>query len=463
MRTAATSFGQVHFGTAALKDRRRTRCLVRIADCIYRHPGGTLPAKLHQPKDYKAMDRLMNRPETTHKAVLEPHRQHTLERMRQSNGVVLVLHDTTELDYSGLLSISDLAPIGGGLNRGFLCHNSLAFDPQRHEVLGLANQILHRRRHVGRKEKVRAKRERLDRESRLWINGVAAVGLPADGCLWVHVADRGADTFEFLGRPWAVTEGFVMRSKVSRVIHRGHHDPCGPKDYLHSYARSLPLQGRRQVVIGARPGQPERTADVAVAFAPVLLCPPHVRRGLYEKRPLPLWVVRVAEVNPPKGVKPLEWILLTNRPVETVEQAWERAGWYECRWIIEEYHKAQKTGCAIEELQFTTSQALEPMIALLSVVAVTLLNLREASRRPDAKERPATSLVDARYVRVLSAWRYKKIRLELSIHDFFYALARLGGHQNRKSDHRPGWLVLWRGWMALQHMVDGAEALKSCG
>ena len=103
------------------------------------------------------------------------------------------------------------------------------------------------------------------------------------------------------------------------------------------------------------------------------------------------------------------------------------------------------------------------MIALLSVVAVTLLNLREASRRPDAKERPATSLVDARYVRVLSAWRYKKIRLELSIHDFFYALARLGGHQNRKSDHRPGWLVLWRGWMALQHMVDGAEALKSCG
>jgi hypothetical protein len=72
-------------------------------------------------------------------------------------------------------------------------------------------------------------------------------------------------------------------------------------------------------------------------------------------------------------------------------------------------------------------------------------------------------LVDARYVAVLSAWRYRKVRLDLSIHDFFYAVARLGGHQNRKRDHRPGWLVLWRGWMALQHMVDGAEALKSCG
>ncbi len=460
--TTVASFGERHFGTALLGHKRRTQCLVRIATQIYRHPGGTLPAKLHQPKDYKAMDRLMNRPETTHQAVLEPHRQHTLDQMRRHHDAVLILHDTTELDYSGLRSITDLGPIGGGLNRGYLCHNSLAFDPQRHEVIGLANQILHCRRHVGRKEKVKSKRERLDRESRLWIDGVAAVGTPAEGCLWVHVADRGADTFEFLGRAWGPNEVFVMRSKVNRVIRRGH-DPSGAKDYLHDYARSLPLQGRREVVVSARPGQPERKAIVAVAFAAVLLWPPHVRRGIYEKRPLPLWVVRVAEVNPPKGVKPLEWILLTNLKVGTLEDAWERAGWYECRWVIEEYHKGQKTGCAIEEMQFTTSAALQPMIALLSVVAVTLLNLREASRRPDAKERPATTLVDARYVAVLSGWRYKKVRPDLSIHDFFYALARLGGHQNRKRDHRPGWLVLWRGWMALQHMVDGADALKSCG
>jgi hypothetical protein len=460
--TAVASFGERHFGAALLGHQRRTQCLVRIANQMYRHPGGTLPTKLHEPKDYKAMVRLMNRPETTHAAVLEPHRQHTRARMQQHQGVVLILHDTTELDYSGLQSIRDLGPIGGGLNRGYLCHNSLAFDPQQHEVLGLANQILHRRRHVGRKEPVRAKRERRDRESRLWVDGVAAVGAPPAEGLWVHVADRGADTFEFLGRPWGPHEAFVMRSKVNRVIRRGH-DPHGAQDYLHTYLRTLPLQGQREVLVSARPGQPERKAIVAVAFAAVLLWPPHVRRGLYEKRPLPLWAVRVAEVNPPKGVKPLEWILLTNCKVATLEDAWERVDWYEKRWVIEEYHKAQKTGCAIEDLQFTTSAALTPMIALLSVVAVTLLNLREASRRPDAQTRPATDWVDARYVAVLSAWRYKKVRPDLSIHDFFYAVARLGGHQNRKRDHRPGWLVLWRGWMALQHMVDGAEALKSCG
>jgi Transposase DNA-binding len=462
METTDASFGEVHFGAAALGDQRRTKCLVRIADRIYRHPGGTLPTKLYDPKDYKAMDRLVNRTEVTHHAVLETHCHFTLEQMRQAKSVVLVLHDTTELDYSGLRSITDLGPIGGGLNRGFLCHNSLAFDPTRHEVLGLANQILHRRRHVGRKEKVRAKRERTDRESRLWMDGLDAVGPAPDDCRWVHVADRGADTFEFLAG--AAQQAFVVRSQTNRGIHKGHQ-PEDPEDYLHSYARTLPLQGSRPVVVSARLGQSQRKATVGVAFAPVLLQPPHVRRGLYENRPLRLWVVRVSELEPPQGVKPLEWILLTNCAIGSEEDAWERVHWYECRWVIEEYHKAQKTGCAIEDLQFTTSQALEPMIALLSVVAVKLLNLREASRQPDAKTRPASELVDPKYVAVLSAWRYKKVRMELSVHDFFYALARLGGHQNRKCDKRPGWLVLWRGWMALQHMLDGAEAiaLYNCG
>jgi hypothetical protein len=456
--TTTLSFGATHFGSAPLGHKKRTACLVKIADLIYRHPGGTLPHKLQAPKHYKAMDRLVNRPEVTHAAVLEPHRALTRERMAAVDGPVLVLHDTTELDYSGLKSVTDLGSIGNGGCRGYLCHNSLAFDPDRQEVLGLANQILHRRTRVGRKERVRAKRQRASRESRLWLQGVDGVGTTPPGRLWVHVADRGADTFEFLANLVAGDHAFVVRSCTNRKIRQGH-DASEPTGYLHTYARTLPMHGSREVIVSARPGRAERRATVRVAWAPVLLQPPHVRRGDYVKRPLPLWVVIVREVDPPAGVKPLEWILLTNVPVTNLEQAWQRVSWYEGRWVIEEYHKGQKTGCAIEEMQFTTSQALQPMIALLSVVAVGLLQLRQASRRADAQERPATDVVDATYVAVLSRWRYKDQRMNLSVHDFFYALARLGGHQNRKGDHRPGWLVLWRGWMALQHMVDGAEAV----
>lgn len=452
-----TNFGECHFGNAPLGHKSRTAALVKIANLIHRHPGDTLPKKLHSPKDYKSMDRLVNRPEVTHAAVLHSHRELTLAKMRALQRPVLIVHDTTELDYSGLHSMADLGPIGNGGGRGLLCHNSLAIDPKDKTVIGLVNQRLHQRVAVGKKEGVKAKRQRLSRESRLWTQAALEIEPAPAGSLWVDVADRGADLFEFLAQEVAHHRHFVVRSCSSRAIDVGHNAGAGEKQLLHSYARSLPLRGRERIQVSAREKRPERQATVGVAWAAVQVLPPHVRRGDYEKRPLSLWVVRVAEVNPPAGVPPVEWILLTDVPVKNVAEAWERVRWYSCRWVIEEYHKGQKTGCAMEKLQFTSRQALEPMIALLSVVAVTLLNLRDASRRPDAKERRATELIDARYVEVLSMWRHNEVRENWSVHDFYYALARLGGHQNRKNDKAPGWLILWRAWMDLQHMVSGAS------
>jgi hypothetical protein len=187
---------------------------------------------------------------------------------------------------------------------------------------------------------------------------------------------------------------------------------------------------------------------------------PQQPRGEIRGVPLTTWVVRVAEVDAPAGVEPLEWILLTNVPVNNAADANQRIDWYQIRWIIEEYHKALKTGCQIEDMQFTTEDRLQPAIALISVVGVSLLQLRDASRRPDAGSRPATSLFPVLLVRVLSLWRYGKQRTDLTVHEFCHALARVGGHPNRKSDHRPGWLVLWRGWTKLQAMAEHAAALE---
>ena len=60
---------------------------------------------------------------------------------------------------------------------------------------------------------------------------------------------------------------------------------------------------------------------------------------------------------------------------------------------------------------------------------------------------------------MFGAWRYQESRPNLNVYEFYYALARLGGHQNRKHDPPPGWLVLWRGWTQLQAMVDGVRAV----
>jgi hypothetical protein len=455
--------GQAIFGDAQLGDRRRTARLVETFNLMRRHPGGTLPDKLSRPADLRAFYRLCDADDVTHGAIIAAARQYTLARIADTPGPVLIVHDATELDYTSLTSLADdLGQIGTGRNRGYLCHNVLAVAADTGDVLGLVDQILHCRDEVPESETLTEHRERETRESRLWLRGTEH--LPADPKL-IDVADQGSDTFEFLEREFHSGRRFVVRAHKVRKVYAGH-EPAGPQCYLQEYAHGLPELGRFTMDVQAQRGRKERKdAEFLVRGGPLLVCPPHAKHGDHGDDPLPLYVVQITEVQPPPGEKVIDWTLLTNEPVRTFADAWRVAGRYEGRWIVEEFHKSQKTGCQIEDMQFTTTGRLEPAIALLSVVAVTLLNLRDASRRPDAKTRPAKTILATDYVQVLSLWRYREMREDLTVHDFFYALARLGGHQNRKSDHRPGWLVLWRGWTKLQAMVDGYTAARraKCG
>jgi hypothetical protein len=457
------SLGQAIFGHAELGDKRRTERLVETFDLIRRHPGGTLPDKLSVPADLRAFYRLCDSDDVTHAAIIAAARQYAFTRIADCPGPVVIVQDATELDYSTLLSLADdLGQIGNGGRRGYVCHNVLAVAAETREVLGLVDQILHRREEVPKNETLSQHRERETRESLLWVQGTDH--LPADAKL-IDVSDQGSDSFELLEHEFRSGRRFVMRAYKVRKVYAGHR-PVGPRHYLKEYAACLPELGRFTMDVPAQPGRKARKdAEFTVQGGPVLICPPHAKHGHHGDDPLPLYVVQITEVEPPAGEKAIDWMLLTNEPVTTFEDAWRVAGWYELRWIVEEYHKAKKTGCQVEDMQFTTTARLEPAIALLSVVAVTLLNLRDASRRADARTRPATAILASDYVEVLSLWRYRKIREGLTVHDFFYALARLGGHQNRKSDHRPGWLVLWRGWTKLQAMLDGYDAAKltKCG
>jgi Transposase DNA-binding len=455
--TPAVSFGEEHFGQAPLGHRRRLRRLVFTADRIAAHPGGTLPDKLRDPAAYQGLMRLARHPCVTHEAVLHTHRQRPLDRLRQLPGVALLIHDSPERNYTGKQSLTGLGQLGNGSSRGYVCHNSLAFDPRTRQVLGLAHQLLHRRDDVPAGESDQAQRERETRESLLWVRACAAIGPAPAGRTWVDVADRGADTFEFLDSEVAAGRTFVVRSHHDRSLDAGPGGR-GPAGTLHALARGLPEWYRRTVTVGARDGRPARTATVAVAAAAVRVRPPTKPRGKHRGAPLALGVVVVREVDPPAGVEPVAWILLTNTAVATAAEAETVVTWYESRWVIEEYHKAQKTGCAIEAPQFTREGRLQPVIALLSVVAVLLLNLRGYARQPGAETQPARAVVPEAHVAVLSVWRYRERRPELTVREFFLALARLGGHQNRRRDGPPGWLVLWRGWAKLQDMVDYAVA-----
>lgn len=466
------TFGQEHFGEAYLADRRRTDCLVDLADRFCGHPHGSLPHKCKDPNALRRCYDLMKAKAVTHEAVLAPHVQRTLGLVQQQCGVVLILHDGSELDYSGLTSLhGQLGQIGNGFGKGYECHNSLAVLPKGRTVLGLVSQILHVRPCVPKDETRAQRRDREDRESLLWLKAVDAVTEatrrcrrslgwtgPPEGLLEVDVADRGGDTFEFMDHEDLLGRNYVLRSSHNRCIRVGH-EGAGLEGKLHDHLRTLPEQGRRVLSLPARDGRPARETTVAAAWAAVEVPVSKEHRSHGRRRPLRVWAVRVWEPTPPASGEGVEWFLLTNLPVETVEQAWEKVEWYCCRWVIEEFHKAQKTGCDIEDLQFEKVERLQPMIALLSVVATTLLGLRDLSRDAALRDLPATEVVDEEQVEVLSGWRYGQ-RRALTVGEFFRALARLGGHQGRRGDGEPGWLVLWRGWADLQRMVAGARAAR---
>ena len=391
---SARGLAQEHFGNADLKHKKRNAALVRTAERIFRHPGGTLPNKMGHPNDYKAMDLLMNRREVTHASVLASHQARTREKMAGHAGPLLVLHDTTTLDYSGLQSI-DLGQVGEGHGRGYLCHNALVVDPQTREAVGLAHQILHRRETVSKGEGVQAKRERESRESRLWSHAVEALetfGTPAGtGPHLIDVCDRGADIFEFLATEKRLGRSCLVRAEHNRNILIGHEthasenasgnasgNASDERGKLFDHLRRLPGERGKTKKLFESSKEKERTVALSVSYAAVRLCPPHVRKGEYANEPIAVWCVRVWEAEPAKGSTPIEWFLLTFERIETAKAALRMSSHYECRFVVEEYHKAQKTGCQIEDLQFTTEQALQPMIALLSVVATVLLNLRQA-------------------------------------------------------------------------------------
>jgi hypothetical protein len=474
VKSQPLTFGEVNFGNAELGDKRRTRRLIKSADLMRRRPGGSLPQKFRAPKDLRAFYRLMNCPEVTHEAILSSHRASTLASLRETDSTVLILHDATELDFTTHASLSGLGQIGNGNHCGYITQNSLAVDPETRQVLGLCNQVLHQRAKVRRNETTAQKRRRKTRESLLWLKGVQC--LPASSKL-VDVCDQGADTFEFLEHETGSGRKFVIRAAYDRGILTGHGDEQTVAEHLRSYAATLPASGEWTLRVTSKVAKKSpkkkgrkktvqrtaREARLAVSFAAVRIKPPLEKNGNHGNQPLAVWIVRVWEMNPPAGEERLEWFLLTNEPVTTFEDAYRVVGWYECRWVIEEYHKGMKTGCRIESPQFTTEEALQPAIALISIVTLTLLSMRDASRRPDARQRKATEIISKDYVAVLSAWRHGEIKNNWSIHEFYYALARLGGHQNRKNDHPPGWQVLWEGWAELQAMLTGYDAMKLIG
>jgi hypothetical protein len=451
-------WAETEFAGCELGDKRRTKRLVRYAAQAAASPDASTPKQTESWGDCKAVYDLMDEKDVTFAAITAPHHRATRAR---TEGTWLLISDTTETHFSRA-EVQGLGPTGNGGGRGFLLHSSLMVRPDGREIVGLAGQVIHYRRPVQREAGGAKRVRREDRESVIWGQVVEQIGRAPEGVRFIHVFDRGGDQFELYGRMLSHETSWVVRAAQ---LHRTILTPEGERKKLSAYLASRPVMGSYTLELPANKKQTAHTATLEIRFAPFLMPrPQHVsawvkQSGIHE---IPMWVAEAREIHPPKGVKPAHWVLLTREPVEDSDAAWTVLEHYEKRPVVEDWHKALKTGCRLEERQYETAKRLEAITGVLSVLAARLLQLKTVAR--DDPQRPAEHVVPKRWITMLQRLRNRPVNRPWTVRDFYREMAKLGGFLGRKCDGEPGWITTWRGFEKLHLCLRGAEVYRNkCG
>jgi len=447
-------WAEENFGGAVLGDKRRTERLVFSAARIARHPGRPF-TQTFDWNELRGFYGVCNCEQATHDAVSLGHWRKTRQAMADEP-VALILHDTTELDFTSHKALRGQGPVGEGTTTGFLQHNSLAVTPRPRRVLGLACQQFVVRKPAPPGETSYQRRRRAGRESLMWPRGIKASGKAPEGRLWVDVGDRGADIYEAMGQARELDHHFLFRVKQNRKVYLNEDKTRSA--YLKDYARSLPAKGKDEVRIEGRGGRGPRTAKVELASATVWV-PASAEVPRRASQPVcQAWVLRVWEPNPPEEAEDaIDWILLCSVPSETLEELRERRDWYSCRWMVEIFHDIEKNGCGMEDRRFETAGAMAPCLAVLGIVAARVFQLRCAlESQPDE---PAEQVATTLEIAVMKTYLGHDKRRRFTVRDFVLGVAKLGGYLGRKGDGPPGVRTLWKGYERFQDMMMAAELL----
>jgi len=439
-----------------LGDRRLDRRAARIVQAALDHPGDSIPLAAGTPADTEATYRFFDNPLVPPAGIDRAHTAYTVGLARDTDGPLLIPQDTTPADFTSPARARTLGQLAHAQHFGFFVHSALVLTADG-LLLGLLHQHVWMRPPEQRgKRKDRRCKETADKESQRWLDTEQAcvAALPADRAV-VLIADREADFYDYLALPRRPGQHVLVRAKLRRRL-------AASKELLGVRVQQTPVRGRLTVRVPRKDGRPGRRATVVVRYGTFRLRPPSTHPRRQELGPLPVQAVLVEEVNPPSGVKPLRWLLLTTRAVDSGEDAARVVRWYGYRWRIERYHFVLKSGCRLEELQLATAARLRRALAVYALVAARLLHLSYRARQePEAVCEPAVSREEWEVL-----WHHFRPGEALpavppSLGQAVGWIARLGGFLGRKGDGPPGVKVLWRGLRKLHDMVAGFRLAKA--
>lgn len=426
-------------------------------------PDRSLPEMLETDGQLEAAYRFLNNRRVTLEKLLAPHVDATAERARLV-GSLLVLHDTTEFRFGGCSRRSGLGPIAMN-GQGFFGHFALAIGDARNPLGVVGLTVIVRGSGVAKRSKSVTRTKRHSPESVRWAETIRASEERLRGLHPIHVMDREADDYELLHELVDKHWRFIVR--VHEARQRKVSSVGRPITPLEDVAPRLRGVAKRDVAINPRAGKrgglsekihpirDRRTAKLEFRTGNVKLVPPRDSRRL---PPLPIHVVHVAELDVPDGVEPISWTLYTTEAIETATDVLKVIDAYRSRWMIEEFFKALKTGCAIERRQLESREALLNALGVSIPIAARMLALRHLARtEPTTPAVNILSPVELDALRVIA--RRTPLPRAPTARDALLSIAGVGGHLKRNGD--PGWLVIARGFETLAVAVHVVEVERT--
>jgi hypothetical protein len=366
---------------------------------------------------------------------------------------VLAIQDTSEINFTTTPQRRrGLGEIGKGGGRGVLLHAMLGLDAETGAVLGLvAGKIWTRE---GRVAIPHAQRLLGDKESERWLSTAeAAKAVLAGAAMVTEISDRESDIYAKWVRVPA--DGF-------HILTRAMHDrPVEGGGTLSTVA--LTAAGEAMVELRARPDRPARTARLAVGSARVKVRRPQNTREKGMPKTVELTLVQVSEIDPPQGVEPILWRLLTTHLVDDQAMAWRVVGWYRQRWPIEQFFRTIKQqGLQLEDSQLETAERLIKLTAIAARAAVTIMQMvhaRDGRSQQDAAIAFTPAEIDT--LTALVPTLEGKTALQKNPHPAgslawaTWVIAKLGGWDGYPKSKPPGPITLRHGLQSFRAIAHG--------
>jgi hypothetical protein len=432
---------------------KRLRDLVQqLADGI----GRSIPFACQDWAAAKAAYRFFSNDRVSEEQILAGHFMATRERIRCTEELFLVVHDTTEFTYKredmtavGLVSKGSVRKDAEGRPQyfttcGINLHSSLALTLDGLPLGLTAVKFWSRKAFKGQKAKRKAHNAPIEeKESMRWLENLRSstelLGLPKRA---VHVGDQESDIFDLFGTAQQLGTHFLVRTRADRLA------DGGPETVAEAVGQS-PRRGLYRIAVRNRNGE-ESEAVLEIRYRRVCLQTPKGKKKRYPDQMVT--VIEAREQQTPPDRDRIDWKLITDLAVNSRQQAVEKVQWYALRWKIEVFHKILKSGCRAEQSRLRTAPRLVNLLAVFCILSWRVLWLTMTNRiDPDADPKLVFTDLELRILDRLAKDKPSEHSQPYLLSRYLIKLARLGGYLARNSDPPPGNETIWRG---LTRLVD---------